>query len=184
MRVLMIAPPGAGKGTQGALIAAHFGIPHIATGDLYGSVRIWNLLNRQQMAEVSVFNNEEITALRFSPDGQYLAAASRPGSISVLDVSTRVQLFHASHGAKINSIAIEKGNHWTFTGGEDGKVKKWSFGGQLTATLEQTDPVTDMAVSADGRRLAVTMGRFGEAPHGATVLWDLTTGRPCSCPSR
>jgi adenylate kinase len=34
MRVLMIAPPGAGKGTQGALIAAHFRIPHIATGDL------------------------------------------------------------------------------------------------------------------------------------------------------
>jgi adenylate kinase len=34
MRVLMIAPPGAGKGTQSALIAAHFGIPHIATGDL------------------------------------------------------------------------------------------------------------------------------------------------------
>jgi adenylate kinase len=34
MRVLMVAPPGAGKGTQGALIGAHFGIPHIATGDL------------------------------------------------------------------------------------------------------------------------------------------------------
>jgi adenylate kinase len=34
MRVLMIAPPGAGKGTQGALIAAHFDIPHIATGEM------------------------------------------------------------------------------------------------------------------------------------------------------
>ena len=34
MRILMVAPPGAGKGTQGALIAAHFNIPHIATGDL------------------------------------------------------------------------------------------------------------------------------------------------------
>ena len=34
MRILMIAPPGAGKGTQGALIAAHFSIPHIATGEL------------------------------------------------------------------------------------------------------------------------------------------------------
>jgi adenylate kinase len=34
MRVLMIAPPGAGKGTQGALIAAHFDNPHIATGEL------------------------------------------------------------------------------------------------------------------------------------------------------
>ena len=34
MRVLMIAPPGAGKGTQGALIAAQFDVPHIATGEL------------------------------------------------------------------------------------------------------------------------------------------------------
>jgi adenylate kinase len=34
MRVLMIAPPGAGKGVQGARIAAHFGVPHLATGDL------------------------------------------------------------------------------------------------------------------------------------------------------
>jgi adenylate kinase len=34
MRVLMVAPPGAGKGTQGAAIAAHFHIPHIATGEL------------------------------------------------------------------------------------------------------------------------------------------------------
>jgi len=34
MRVLLIAPPGAGKGTQGALIAAHFDVPHISVGDL------------------------------------------------------------------------------------------------------------------------------------------------------
>ena len=34
MNILMIAPPGAGKGTQGIVIAEHFGIPHIASGDL------------------------------------------------------------------------------------------------------------------------------------------------------
>ena len=34
MKVLLIAPPGAGKGTQGAIIAHHFDVPHIATGDL------------------------------------------------------------------------------------------------------------------------------------------------------
>ena len=34
MRVLLIAPPGAGKGTQGTLIANHFGLSHVATGDL------------------------------------------------------------------------------------------------------------------------------------------------------
>jgi adenylate kinase len=30
----MPAAPGAGKGTQGGLIVGHFGVPHIATGDL------------------------------------------------------------------------------------------------------------------------------------------------------
>ncbi len=34
MRVLMIAAPGAGKGTQGERIGEHFAVPHIATGDL------------------------------------------------------------------------------------------------------------------------------------------------------
>jgi adenylate kinase len=34
MRILMIAPPGAGKGTQGALVADHFGIPLISIGEM------------------------------------------------------------------------------------------------------------------------------------------------------
>lgn len=34
MRILMIAPPGAGKGTQGERIASHLSVAHIATGDL------------------------------------------------------------------------------------------------------------------------------------------------------
>ena len=34
MRVLLLAPPGAGKGTQGERLAARFGVRHIAAGDL------------------------------------------------------------------------------------------------------------------------------------------------------
>jgi adenylate kinase len=34
MRLVLLAPPGAGKGTQGKRLAEHYGIPHIATGDL------------------------------------------------------------------------------------------------------------------------------------------------------
>jgi adenylate kinase len=35
MRTILIAPPGAGKGTQAARIAARYGITHISSGDLF-----------------------------------------------------------------------------------------------------------------------------------------------------
>jgi len=35
MRLVLVGPPGAGKGTQAALLAAHFAIPHISTGDIF-----------------------------------------------------------------------------------------------------------------------------------------------------
>jgi adenylate kinase len=34
MRILLLAPPGAGKGTQGKRLAEIYQVPHIATGDL------------------------------------------------------------------------------------------------------------------------------------------------------
>jgi len=34
MKIVLLAPPGAGKGTQGHRLAEHFGARHIATGDL------------------------------------------------------------------------------------------------------------------------------------------------------
>jgi adenylate kinase len=35
MRVIMLAPPGAGKGTQGERIASRYGVPHISSGSLF-----------------------------------------------------------------------------------------------------------------------------------------------------
>ena len=45
MRLLIFGPQGAGKGTQAALLAPHFGIPHISTGDIFRA----NIANKTPM---------------------------------------------------------------------------------------------------------------------------------------
>ena len=37
MRLVLVGPPGAGKGTQAQFLAAHFNVPHISTGDIFRS---------------------------------------------------------------------------------------------------------------------------------------------------
>ena len=35
MRLILMGPPGAGKGTQATVVAEHFGVPAISTGDIF-----------------------------------------------------------------------------------------------------------------------------------------------------
>ena len=35
MRLVLVGPPGAGKGTQATVVAGRLGVPHISTGDLF-----------------------------------------------------------------------------------------------------------------------------------------------------
>ena len=35
MRLVLVGPPGAGKGTQAAVLSEHLKVPHISTGDLF-----------------------------------------------------------------------------------------------------------------------------------------------------
>jgi adenylate kinase len=35
MRLVLVGPPGAGKGTQAQFLSEHYSIPHISTGDIF-----------------------------------------------------------------------------------------------------------------------------------------------------
>lgn len=64
MRLLIMGPPGAGKGTQAKLIAEHYGIPAISTGDIFRAMKTSDTpLARQVRAimESGGYVSDEIT---------------------------------------------------------------------------------------------------------------------------
>ncbi|MGD9959098.1 adenylate kinase [Nocardioides sp.] len=72
MRLIIMGPPGAGKGTQAKTIAGHFGIPAISTGDIF-------------RANVSAGTPLGVEAKRFMDAGEYV-----PDEITNLMVRNRI----------------------------------------------------------------------------------------------
>jgi len=65
MRLVLLGPPGAGKGTQGPALAAIYGVPHVATGDIV----------RDHVARQTEFGRKveaAIAAGNFVPDADIL----------------------------------------------------------------------------------------------------------------
>ena len=59
MRIVLMGPPGGGKGTQAKVLSERLGIPHISTGDLF----------RAHLAEATPLG---ITAGMFMDGGDYV----------------------------------------------------------------------------------------------------------------
>ncbi len=72
MRLILMGPPGAGKGTQAKYVAEHFGIPAISTGDIF-------------RANVSQGTELGVQAKRYMDAGEYV-----PDEITNLMVRNRI----------------------------------------------------------------------------------------------
>ena len=80
MRLIIMGPPGAGKGTQAKFIADHFGIPAISTGDIFRA-------NVTQGTELGV------EAKRYMDAGEYV-----PDEVTNLMVRNRIDEPDAANG--------------------------------------------------------------------------------------
>ncbi|MFB7929136.1 MULTISPECIES: adenylate kinase [Streptomyces] len=68
MRIVLVGPPGAGKGTQAAFLAKNLSIPHISTGDLFRA-------NISQKTELGKLAKSYIDAGNLVPDEVTIAMA-------------------------------------------------------------------------------------------------------------
>jgi len=80
MRLILMGPPGAGKGTQAKIVADHFGIPAISTGDIFRT----NVTNGTPLGK---------KAQEFMDQGEYV-----PDEITNLMVRARIDEPDAERG--------------------------------------------------------------------------------------
>lgn len=80
MKIILLGPPGAGKGTQAKLISEKFSIPHISTGDMF----------RKNISEKTPLG---IEAKRYMDNGQLV-----PDEVTIGIVKDRLKLDDCKNG--------------------------------------------------------------------------------------
>lgn len=114
MIIVLIGPPGVGKGTQGALIAQEFNIKHIVAGDLLreksqddrdlqemlssGNLVPEHYINDMIASEISALNDHCIL------DG-YPRTISQAKYLESLNIETKVLYFNCPHDVLIKRIS-------------------------------------------------------------------------------
>ena len=134
MHILLMGPPGAGKGTQAANLVKEFGIPHISTGDMFrAAVKEGTELGRKAKACMD-------------------AGKLVPDEVTIGIVKERLAKPDCKKGFILDGFprTVEQADALT------GILKE--LGLSLTAALNITVPAADLIERAVGRRICKSCG--------------------------
>ena len=134
MHILLMGPPGAGKGTQAANLVKEFGIPHISTGDMFRAAV------------------KEGTALGLQAKACMDAGKLVPDEVTIGIVKERLAKPDCKKGFILDGFprTVEQADALT------GILKE--LGLSLTAALNITVPAADLIERAVGRRICKSCG--------------------------
>ena len=134
MHILLMGPPGAGKGTQAANLVKDFGIPHISTGDMFRAAV------------------KEGTELGLQAKACMDAGKLVPDEVTIGIVKERLAKPDCKKGFILDGFprTVEQADALT------GILKE--LGLSLTAALNITVPAADLIERAVGRRICKSCG--------------------------
>lgn len=152
----------------------------LATGGKNSIVRLWDVdaILTQKESPPRPFDLwdasegrrlRQVESVRFSPDGETLAAGDWGGSVVLWDVATRRQRFDLNAHDAVYSLAWSKDGD-LLAAGTDGGVKLWD---PVTGAERDTVPspdqrrVWEVAFSPDGSELAAALD------DGRLILWNV-----------
>jgi WD40 repeat protein len=156
------------KDTGGGITALQFLADGrtLATGDVKGQVRLWDLATLQEIATLGTHTGE-VMALAVAPQSELLASAAA-AEVKLWDLTTRMERSTLKGGARC--LAFLEQGRMLVTGGDNRPTLLWDMTtGKLAKPLAQASGALCLAVSPDNQTLA--LGCYDRTIR----LWDVTS---------
>ena len=155
----------------------------MVSGDIEGTVRLWNVTNGQEIGQPMRGHTNSVNAVAFSPDGNRVATGGADSTVRLWNVASGQQIGQPlrSDARWVNAVAFSPDGSRIVSGDSDGTVWLWNVasGQQIGQPMRgHTDSVRSVAFSPDGSRIA-------SGGDDKTVrLWDAVTLQPVGQPMR
>jgi WD40 repeat protein len=136
----------------------------IASGGDDQTIKIWN--QQGEILRNIPAHKERIWELAFSPDSQLLASASEDGTVKIWNIAG--QLIHTlPHNIAVWGIVFHPHKPLLISSAKNNTLNFWQLDGTLIQSIHgKSDALNEMAISADGKIIAVA------GVDNTVKLWD------------
>lgn len=130
----------------------------IAAAGLDGTVRVFELRTERESLRLEGHGGS-VTTVRYSPDGRFLVSGSSDTTVRVWDATSgQERSCWTGHEGYVDAVAISPDGDRVHSGARDRTVRTWSLiSGEQVGRSSYEFPIGALAVSADGRSLAVAV---------------------------
>ncbi len=151
----------------------------LATAGEDGLARLWDTSTGKITVQCRG-HARKVRSVAFRPDGQRLVTTSADGTVRQWDAATGQEALapYERHIGDVVTAVYSPDGRWIASAGTDRTIRVWEAASRHDVAVlhGHTGTVTDLAFTADGRRLASASqsGRQNFTCDGTVRLWDVT----------